>query len=74
MDALGALQLAARIRAGVRVGATIEVLDDASGSGQLRPGDRGVVRAISPEGVEVDFEKGFALQIDPDLTRYRAAA
>ena len=73
MDALGAIQLAARIRAGVRVGATIEVLDDASGGGLL-PGDRGVVRAISPAGVLVLWDRGFEVEIDPDVTRYRAAA
>lgn len=73
MDAAGAIQLAARIRAGVRIGTTIEVLDDASGDG-LEPGDRGVVRAISPEGVLVAWERGFSLEIDPDVTRYRAAA
>lgn len=73
MDAHGATQLAARIRAGVRVGAVIEVLDDRSGDGLL-PGDRGVVRAISPAGVLVAFERGFDLEIDPAVTRYRAAA
>lgn len=73
VDAEGALQLAARIRAGVRIGTVIEVLEDTSGGGLL-PGDRGVVRAISPEGVVVDFERGFNLRIDPDLTHYRTAA
>lgn len=73
MDAQGAVQLAARIRAGVRVGATIEVLDDASGDG-LVPGDRGIVRAISPDGVLVAWDRGFDLAIDPDRTRYRTAA
>lgn len=73
MDALGAIQLAARIRAGVRVGATIEVVEAGAGEG-LRPGDRGVVRAISPDGILVAWERGFSLEIDPDVTRYRTAA
>lgn len=73
MDALGAIQLAARIKAGVKVGATIEVVHDSS-DGRLQPGERGVVRAISPDGVLVVFERGFALEIDPELTLYRVAA
>jgi hypothetical protein len=73
MDALGAQQLAARIRAGVRIGAVIEVLSDESGEG-LVPGDRGVVRSISTAGVMVAWERGFFLEIDPEQTLYRAAS
>ncbi len=64
MDALGARHLAARIRAGVRVGAEIELDCDAVESG-LRAGDRGVVTAITLDGVLIEWDKGFSLQIDP---------
>jgi len=70
---MGARELAARIRAGVRVGAVIEVVQDGSGDG-LVPGDRGVVEAISPDGVLVAWDRGFSLEIDPDVTAYRNAA
>ncbi len=73
MDARGAIELAARIRAGVRIGTMIEVLADVSGEG-LRPGDRGIVREISPDGVMVAWDRGFSLEIDPERTVYRAAA
>ena len=40
---------------------------------QLRPGDRGVVRDISETGdIIVSWERGFALQIDPDTTPFRS--
>jgi len=70
---MGARELAARIRAGVRVGAVIEVVQDGSGDG-LVPGARGVVEAISPDGVLVAWDRGFSLEIDPDVTAYRNAA
>jgi multidrug efflux pump subunit AcrA (membrane-fusion protein) len=73
MDAVGAQHLAARIRAGVRIGTTIEVLKDGAGDG-LTPGDRGVVQGISLDGVLVNFERGFCIAIDPDVTIYRVPA
>lgn len=75
MDARGAQHLAARIRAGVRVGAEIELVrDDPSGPG-LKAGDRGVVSEIEPSGrLIVSWERGFSLAIDPALTPFRRPA
>jgi hypothetical protein len=71
MDTLGARHLAARIRARVRVGTTIVLEADHCDSG-LVAGDRGIVNEITPEGVVVEWEKGFYLQIDPDTLPYHA--
>ena len=71
MDTLGARHLAARLRARVSVGTTIVLERDAEAAG-LRAGDRGVVSAITVDGVVVDWERGFSLAIDPDQTPYRA--
>jgi hypothetical protein len=71
MDTLGARHLAARLRARVPVGATI-VLERGSSESGLEAGDRGVVEKITPEGVVVEWERGFTLQIDPDQMPYRA--
>jgi hypothetical protein len=74
MDASGARHLAARIRAGVRVGQWVELVGDASTEG-LHPGDKGVVHAISADGsVTVAWERGFSLAIDPMATPIRPAA
>jgi len=73
MDAHGARHLSARLRAGVRVGTEIELDSDDAESG-LRAGDRGVVRAITLDGVVIDWEKGFSLQIDPQALPYHALA
>ena len=53
------------------VGTTIvlEVDDEASG---LRAGDRGVVYEITPDGVVVQWERGFHLEIDPERLPYHA--
>jgi len=75
VDAQGARLLAARIRAGVRVGAQIEFTGAASSHGQLRPGDRGVVHDIADTGdIVVDWERGFLLEIDPDTTPFQQIA
>ena len=75
MDTNGARLLAARIRAGVRVGARIELLSIGDGSCELAVGDCGVVKAIGDDGdVVVVWDRGFALQIDPDVHRYRKLA
>jgi hypothetical protein len=71
MDTIGARHLAARLRARVPVGTTIVLERDSSEVGLLA-GDRGVVAQITPEGVVVEWERGFSLQIDPDLMPYRA--
>ncbi len=70
MDCMGARHLAARLRAGVRVGATIVLERDDPTSG-LVAGDRGVVHDITLEGVEVEWERGFSLCIDPREMPYR---
>jgi hypothetical protein len=71
MDTLGARHLAARLRARVSVGTTIVLENDAVEAG-LRAGDRGVVNAITTDGVVVEWERGFSLAIDPDAMPYRA--
>ena len=71
MDSQGARHLAARLRAGVRIGTEIVLDDDATDSG-LRAGDRGVVRAITPEGVVIDWDRGFSLEVDPEAMPYHA--
>ncbi len=74
MDAYGARLLAARIRAGVRVGSQIE-FTGADALGELRPGDRGVVEAIADTGdIVVAWDRGFELQIDPDTTSFQSLA
>ena len=75
MDARGAILLAARIRAGVRVGARIELTAVGDTSSGLEVGDCGVVRGIVDDGrVIVLWDRGFVLQIDPDVIRYRRLA
>jgi uncharacterized protein DUF4314 len=74
MDAHGARLLAARIRAGVRIGSRIEITGP-SPFGELRQGDRGTVQAIADTGdIVVAWERGFALEIDPDTTPFQALA
>ncbi|MGL6279580.1 MAG: hypothetical protein ACRC50_08520 [Gaiella sp.] len=69
MDSFGARLLAARIAAGVRIGAVIELVRDA---GELQAGDRGTVRAVSPAGgVLVEWDRGFDREIDPVTTPFR---
>jgi hypothetical protein len=72
VDIRGASLLAARIRAGVRIGARIELVSVGDESSGLRVGDCGVVRDIADNGqVTVSWDRGFALQIDPEVNRYR---
>lgn len=74
MDAQGARLLAARIRAGVRVGAEIELVAD-DGEAGLRSGDRGVVTWIGEQGgVVVRWDRGFTHEIDPEKTPFRSLA
>jgi hypothetical protein len=69
MDANGARLLAARIRAGVAIGARIELVRDASDDSGLCAGDRGVVDQIDERGhVFVSWDRGFASEIDPEST------
>jgi hypothetical protein len=74
VDARGASLLAARIRAGVRVGARIELVSVGDVSSGLEVGDCGVVRSIADDGdVVVYWDRGFSLRINPDRDRYRRA-
>jgi hypothetical protein len=75
VDGNGSRHLAARIRAGVGVGATIELTSDQAAWIGLRVGARGVVRKIVlPGRVLVDWESGIQLEIDPHEMPYRALA
>jgi hypothetical protein len=73
MDSLGARHLTARLRAGVRVGTAVELDCDDVESG-LRAGDRGVVSAITLDGVVIEWDRGFSLQIDPQAMPYHSLA
>jgi len=69
MDTNGARHLAARIRAGVAIGARIELVSDAGDDSGLCAGDRGVVDQIDERGhVFVNWDRGFASAIDPAST------
>lgn len=75
VDTRGARLLAARIRAGVRVGTRIELISVGDDSTGLQVGDCGVVREINDDGqVTVSWDRGFALEIDPDVNQYRRLA
>ena len=74
MDANGARLLAARIRAGVRIGSTIELERDVAAEG-LHAGDRGIVRDIAPSGaLVVAWESGATIELDPDAVSFRKLA
>jgi Domain of unknown function (DUF4314) len=73
MDAKAAQLLAARIRAGVPIGSTIELVDDLGD--ELHAGDRGIVRDINIDGViVVRWEAGFTSEIDPGEASFRKLA
>jgi Domain of unknown function (DUF4314) len=73
VDTQGARLLAARIRAGVRIGSEIEFTGGSHE--QLRTGDRGVVQDIADTGdIVVLWDRGFALRIDPDTTPFQSLA
>jgi Domain of unknown function (DUF4314) len=75
VDARGSRLLAARIKAGVRVGARIELVAVGDTTGGLQVGDCGVVREICDDGIViVSWDRGFALEIDPDVNQYRRLA
>ena len=73
MDASGARHLAARLRAGVSVGTTIVLDRDDTESG-LYAGDRGLVREITSDGVVVEWDRGFSLNVDPQAMPYHSLA
>ena len=69
MDTQGARLLAARLRAGVAVGARIELVEDPRDDYGLSAGDRGIVDGIDEDGrVVVCWDRGFATEIDPHAT------
>lgn len=69
---IGAQLVAARIRAGVRVGRSIELLEDGVPGSYLMAGDRGVVVDVDPDGyVTIRVQDGRRLSLHPDVTRYR---
>ena len=75
MDTNGARLLAARIRAGVAVGARIELVKDAGDDSGLCAGDRGVVDQIDERGhIFVNWDRGFASAIDPEATPFQPLA
>jgi hypothetical protein len=75
MDANGARQLAARIRAGVSIGMRIEIVGEVDDELGLRRGDRGVVDQVDEAGhVLVRWDRGFAREIDPERTPFRRLA
>ena len=75
MDANGARLLAARIRAGVAIGARIELVATPSGDSGLCVGDRGIVDQIDEHGhVLVSWDRGFASEIDPESTPIQTLA
>ena len=74
MDVQGARLLAARIRAGVRIGTRIELTGTVDADG-LQPGDRGIVTEIVDTGdIVVAWERGFASEINPDTTPFQPIA
>lgn len=75
MDANGARLLAARIRAGVAVGARVELVTAPADDSGLCAGDRGIVDQIDERGyVFVSWDRGFATEIDPESTRIQTLA
>lgn len=75
MDPFGARLLAARIKAGVSVGTRIELVRDAEDDSGLCAGDRGIVDEIDVRGlVRVTWDRGFAVEIDPERTPFRPLA
>jgi hypothetical protein len=75
MDANGARLLAARIRAGVAIGARVELVAAPTDDSGLCVGDRGIVDQIDERGrVLVSWDRGFASEIDPESTPIQTLA
>lgn len=75
MDTQGARLLAARLRAGVAIGARIELMDSPGDDSGLSIGDRGVVDGIDEDGhIVVSWDRGFVSEIDPKTTRINTLA
>lgn len=75
MDSLGATMLAARIRARVRIGQTIELLSDSTEHPTLKRGALGLVSGFSRDGnVVVTWDDGVIAILDPSLESYERIA
>jgi hypothetical protein len=75
MDTQGARLLAARLRAGVAIGARIELVEAPPDDSGLCKGDRGIVEQIDEAGrVVVAWDRGFASEIDPHATTFNTLA
>jgi hypothetical protein len=74
MDSNGARMLAARIRAGVRVGQSIELVRDHTSDPRLTRGDRGVVLGFDDidGNLIVQWRAGFTDTLDPTQDVYQA--
>jgi hypothetical protein len=69
MDTQGARLLAARLRAGVAIGARVELVESPHDESGLCAGDRGIVDQIDEQGrVMVMWDRGFVTEIDPSAT------
>jgi hypothetical protein len=63
--------LAARIRARVRIGQTIELLSDSTEHPSLKRGALGLVSGFSRDGkVVVNWDDGLVAILDPSLENY----
>lgn len=73
MDAAGARLIAARIRAGVRPGTSIQLIGRATLDAEIAAGSTGVVEDIAADGsLIVQFDSGFRAHLDPDVVAFRA--
>lgn len=74
MDYLrGAAMLSARIRAGVRVGQSLELLSDSTADVRLKRGDVGLVTGFDHEGnMIVEWDDAFVTEINPARESYSA--
>lgn len=65
MDTRGAAHLAGRIKAGVRIGARVELVSKAPDP-RLQPGDAGFVVGIDPQGrLQVRWDRGLTVDVEP---------
>ena len=73
MDYLrGAAMLGARIRAGVRVGQSVELLTDSTADLRLKQGHVGLVSGFDPDGnMIVEWSGGLVAEIDPARENFR---
>jgi len=73
MDVLGASMLAARIRAGVRIGQMVELLGDSDSDGHRERGDLGLVTGFTVDGkIVVKWGGGAISSLNPAVDSYEA--